>query len=274
MDVPFLLSRLTEEEKKVYDEVFSFSQEAMISYMKRHQEKEEDKALMAHVEGGGRAADFKFRPPTAGGRGGMAEEEEEGGSSRAGQRRRPFGDGKEVKAHHLLVLLLRLRQICCHPGLIKSMLDSEARSVAGSIENKELGEEGADEDLISQLADMSIGKTQEEEEVKSVLNLDNPVFKGERESSKIAKVVEELEELKRRQEETGVMEKAVVVSQWTSMLVSSLEISATVQARFDLSWRCSLIIPVPKDFFLFDPSWREKTTINSNFKVTCASFEF
>ncbi len=59
------------------------------------------------------------------------------------------------------------------------MLDSEARSVAGSIEDKELGEEGADEDLISQMADMSIASSDNssEDEIKSVLNMDNPVFK-------------------------------------------------------------------------------------------------
>lgn len=28
---------------------------------------------------------------------------------------------ENVKAHHLLVLLLRLRQICCHPALIQKV---------------------------------------------------------------------------------------------------------------------------------------------------------
>lgn len=31
------------------------------------------------------------------------------------------GQSKEVKSHEILVLLLRLRQICCHPGLIDSV---------------------------------------------------------------------------------------------------------------------------------------------------------
>lgn len=30
---------------------------------------------------------------------------------------------KPVKSHEILVLLLRLRQVCCHCGLIASMLD-------------------------------------------------------------------------------------------------------------------------------------------------------
>jgi transcription termination factor 2 len=49
----------------------------------------------------------------------------------------------------------------------------------------------------------------------SVLDLKNPVFAESLESSKINTVVTELRALK---EKSGVMEKAVVVSQWTSML--------------------------------------------------------
>lgn len=42
-------------------------------------------------------------------------------------------------------------KICCHPGLISSMLDSEAKANEG-IEDQD----GEELDLISQLADMSI----------------------------------------------------------------------------------------------------------------------
>ena len=45
-------------------------------------------------------------------------------------------------------------QICCHPGLIKSMLDAESKATEG-LED----EQGDDIDLISQLADMSIRYT-------------------------------------------------------------------------------------------------------------------
>jgi len=34
---------------------------------------------------------------------------------------RMAGQSKEVKSHEILVLLLRLRQICCHPGLIDAV---------------------------------------------------------------------------------------------------------------------------------------------------------
>ena len=59
----------------------------------------------------------------------------------------------EVKAHHLLVLLLRLRQICCHPGLIKSMLDQDTKLSEG------IEEDGEEIDLISAVEDMNISNT-------------------------------------------------------------------------------------------------------------------
>ena len=44
-----------------------------------------------------------------------------------------FSAGSDIKAHHLLVLLLRLRQICNHPGLIKTMLEEETKVAEGNI---------------------------------------------------------------------------------------------------------------------------------------------
>ena len=47
-----------------------------------------------------------------------------------------------------------LFQICCHPGLIKTMIDSEAR-VNGGLEDSQSVEE--DDDLINQMSGMAIG---------------------------------------------------------------------------------------------------------------------
>jgi len=41
--------RLNNDERKVYDEVFSFSQQAMLNYMKKHQEKEDDLKYIKQV---------------------------------------------------------------------------------------------------------------------------------------------------------------------------------------------------------------------------------
>lgn len=178
----------------------------MIDYMKQHGEKQDDQAFISHVQKTGSGTGFEFQ----GGRG-MSEVDQE--DKKGGYK---FMQDKNVKTHHLLVLLLRLRQICSHPGLIRSMLDAESRVNEG-IED-EIGEEA---DLVSQLADMSLSSKAGKgpsEEVENILDISNPVFREHRESSKIEKVVTELKKLKAKHRETGIMEKAVIVSQWTSML--------------------------------------------------------
>ncbi|PNF38558.1 hypothetical protein B7P43_G04028 [Cryptotermes secundus] len=92
----------------------------------------------------------------------------------------------DIKTFHILVLLLRLRQICCHPGLIESMLDKE------SCENDGIEDEtGLDVDLLSQLSNMGLDDRKEKESVdadglvkRKVLVHSNPVFKKDRLSSK------------------------------------------------------------------------------------------
>ena len=100
------------------------------------------------------------------------------------------------------------------------MLDTQTKVNEGIIKD-------SDDDIINKMADMSIAKpncdveddNEEEEKVKEVLDLGNPVFKERRPSSKIHIVLEKLMELRKKKDKTGNMEKAVVVSQWTSMLI-------------------------------------------------------
>ena len=97
------------------------------------------------------------------------------------------------------------------------MLDTQTKVNEGLIKD-------ADDDIINKMGNMSIAKPngdveEEEEKVKEVLDLDNPVFKEKRPSSKINIVLEKLLELRQKKDKTGIMEKAVVVSQWTSMLI-------------------------------------------------------
>ncbi|XP_045776348.1 transcription termination factor 2-like [Maniola jurtina] len=136
---------------------------------------------------------------------------------------------KPVKSHEILVLLLRLRQVCCHCGLIAAMLDHD--------NNTELAEDTGSEDLLAELNKLTLqdnntsrrrsgGKQAEKEEeepgegttaaeaIKSVLSSNNPVFNLQRQSSKIKAVMECLN--KNIFKNKG--EKAVVVSQWTSVL--------------------------------------------------------
>ena len=62
------------------------------------------------------------------------------------------------------------------------------------------------------------GDENDETQFDDILDLSNPVFKEERPSSKINIVIEKISDLKKKQRETGVIEKTVIVSQWTSML--------------------------------------------------------
>ena len=101
--------KLSDEERKVYDEVFSFSRQAMVNYMKKHEENKSDQEMIKAVQDNG----YKFRPDF-GASGAEAEVEKSGGYDMASK----FSAPSDIKAHHLLVLLLRLRQICNHPGNI------------------------------------------------------------------------------------------------------------------------------------------------------------
>lgn len=60
---------------------------------------------------------------------------------------------KEVKSHEILVLLLRLRQICCHPGLIHAMLHDEDDDLNTSESRGEV-----DTALLAELSNLNIEK--------------------------------------------------------------------------------------------------------------------
>jgi len=188
---------LNKDEKDVYDKVFGFSQVALQNYMAKAKDKE-DERLGTTVTGygsrgpsnssWGNSDDFTYCP----GQGPLAQQ----------------GD---VKAHHLLVLLLRLRQICCHPGLIKSMLDQDTKVSEG------IEEDGEDVDLISAMQDMDLESNKNVIKEENILDISNPVFAESKSSSKIETVIDELKKLADKKAE-GDVEKAVIVSQWTSML--------------------------------------------------------
>ena len=188
---------LSKDEKDVYDKVFGFSQVALQNYMAKAKDKE-DERLGTTVTGygsrgpskssWGNGDDFTYCP----GQGPLAQQ----------------GD---VKAHHLLVLLLRLRQICCHPGLIKGMLDQDTKVSEG------IEEDGEDIDLISAMQDMDLESNENVIKEETILDISNPVFAESKSSSKIETVIGELKKLADKKAE-GDVEKAVIVSQWTSML--------------------------------------------------------
>ncbi|XP_068915165.1 transcription termination factor 2-like [Tenebrio molitor] len=125
---------------------------------------------------------------------------------------------KEVSQHEILVLLLRLRQICCHPSLIKQMLHGDED--LGEAEDQEQTEEL---NLLEQLNRLNIDDSDGQvvasdesvglkEASKGFLHASNPVFQSDRRSSKIEALLTLLKE------KVSSQDKAIVVSQWTSLL--------------------------------------------------------
>ncbi|XP_050664600.1 transcription termination factor 2 [Leptidea sinapis] len=137
---------------------------------------------------------------------------------------------KPVKSHEILVLLLRLRQVCCHCGLIGAMLDEDSADLdedpAGKDLLAELNKLSLEEGRSKRMSRISIDSQDDEveeppvegttvaEAIRSVLSPKNPVFNLERRSSKITAVMDCLN----KNVFSNKGEKAVVVSQWTSVL--------------------------------------------------------
>ncbi|XP_068221876.1 transcription termination factor 2-like [Palaemon carinicauda] len=190
---------LTQKEREVYDRIFQFSRSTMTHYMKSQEEKEREKLDKWGGHGKPnfrRPDDHKYTPtlPSA----------------------NDDGMTGDVKAHHLLILLLRLRQICSHPSLIKGMVETNPE--ADGIDTADT--DGLDLDIVSQMAEMSLRPTDEVEEEadikvkKNILTMDNPIFQRTMRSSKIVSIIEEIQKIRSQ----GTREKSVVVSQWTTML--------------------------------------------------------
>lgn len=123
----------------------------------------------------------------------------------------------DIKTHEILVLLLRLRQICVHPWLINSMLDQEDMQASG------MADDNLDPRLLSQMNNINLHDSVEIAEpdnetvvdqrlAANLLTSENPVFKPDRISSKMRMVFDKIEEILQKGD------KIVVVSQWTSTL--------------------------------------------------------
>ncbi|KAK0171288.1 hypothetical protein PV328_009036 [Microctonus aethiopoides] len=136
----------------------------------------------------------------------------------------------DVKQHEILVLLLRLRQVCCHPSLIHSMLDRDDLEVDG------LEDDAENNDLMKSMMKLNLNSSKSdvdgEEEgdigvderiTEHLLTSDNPVFQRSRISSKLRAVLELVKKILDKQE------KVIIVSQWTSNLEIVAEQLASIK---------------------------------------------
>ncbi|KAM8977775.1 transcription termination factor 2 [Pelodytes ibericus] len=174
---------LSAQEQSVYDVIFARSRSTLQSYLKRH-------------EGGGANT-------TRGGDNPFDRVAREFGACDLPSSAPPQGSSTV----HILSLLLRLRQCCCHLSLLKVTL-----------EQLELKSEGLTMSLEEQLNALSLCELQTPDPKSTVslngANFPAKLFETESKSTKIDSLLSELRSIG----STAEPQKSVIVSQWTSML--------------------------------------------------------
>ncbi|XP_017778365.1 PREDICTED: transcription termination factor 2 [Nicrophorus vespilloides] len=196
---------LDKEEMDVYQKVLIFSRTLFSQFLHQRAEKDQN---------------FAAENPTF-----TTKHDPNGEYSKMHRKLLQMNRVKEVKQHEILVLLLRLRQICCHPSLINDMLNSTEMDVGDDVnDNEELAI-----NILDQLNKLNLNDDDKEdynpaqgisnegvtlrEATRGVLNPNHPIFTKTRRSSKLQKVINILKE--------NVLDnddKAIIVSQWTGLL--------------------------------------------------------
>ncbi|XP_067322715.1 transcription termination factor 2 [Anolis sagrei] len=177
--------KLSEEEQSVYDVLFAKSRSTLQSYLRRQE------AQSGSGSSGGNPFDKgsqKFRP------------DQQNPMGKSSQDNTPIST-----TIHILSLLLRLRQCCCHLSLLKVALDQA-----------NLASEGISLTLEEQLNALTLSEP-DSSDPQSVVYLFGAAFNVElfeatRQSTKLSHLLEELKAIQ------GHSQKSVIVSQWTSML--------------------------------------------------------
>ncbi|NWV00542.1 TTF2 factor, partial [Upupa epops] len=179
---------LSAEEQSVYNVLFARSRSTLKSYLKRQEQKNEGRECAGGNPFEKVAQEF-----------GVSQKESLEGSQSAASH--------ISSTVHVLSMLLRLRQCCCHLSLLKVALDQANLDV-----------EGLSLSIEEQLSALTLSELQTPDSTSTVyLNgtaFKTDIFEVTRESTKIAHL---LAELKTIQSYPGT-QKSVVVSQWTSML--------------------------------------------------------
>ncbi|NXN47255.1 TTF2 factor, partial [Rhinoptilus africanus] len=179
--------KLSAEEQSVYNVLFARSRSTLQSYLKRQEQKNEGRAYASGNPFEKVAQEFAVNP-----------KEFLAGSQGASQ---------VSSTVHVLSMLLRLRQCCCHLSLLKVALDQV-----------NLSSEGLSLSIEEQLSALTLSELQTPDS-KSTVYLNGTAFKTDifeitRESTKIAHLLAELKTIQSHSDS----QKSVVVSQWTSML--------------------------------------------------------
>nr|XP_057938990.1 transcription termination factor 2 [Doryrhamphus excisus] len=184
--------KLSVDEQAVYNVVFDRSRSTLQNYLKRHEGND--------MKSGSSAPSNPFHRGA-----------QEFGISQADPALSSSQQPKQASSTiHILSLLLRLRQCCCHLSLLRKTLDSS-----------ELQGDGIVLSLEEQLSALSLSSSPSPSDAattKDVCLNGTPfaslLFEDGNRSTKISAIVAELEAIRRKSDD----QKSVIVSQWTSML--------------------------------------------------------
>uniref|UniRef100_A0A670IHM1 Transcription termination factor 2 n=1 Tax=Podarcis muralis TaxID=64176 RepID=A0A670IHM1_PODMU len=176
--------KLSEDEQSVYDVLFRRSRSTLQSYIKRQEMQCTGQHPGENPFDKG-AQQFRCHPQ------GTLEKQSQ--------------DAPPVSTTiHILSLLLRLRQCCCHLSLLKVALDPT-----------NLNSEGISLSLEEQLSALTLSEPKDTSDPMVYLfgtAFSVDLFEATKQSTKLSHLLEELKAIK------GRSQKAVIVSQWTSML--------------------------------------------------------
>ncbi|ESO95145.1 hypothetical protein LOTGIDRAFT_232224 [Lottia gigantea] len=198
---------LTSYERAIYDKFFATTKSTVQNFVKRHEEKE--------------AGTWNSSSKST-----LTEEFQEKlklndskGSTSGGVGLSSQSDGK-TNASQLLVLILRLRQCCCHFSLMKQQLEDESLDLEG-IEEKDNIELTLEEQMQGLLLESDNSTSDSKTDSTVPTTTDKPdlklMFQPSHFSSKLKAVVEKIKSI-RRESKKGQPLKSVIVSQWTKML--------------------------------------------------------
>lgn len=125
---------------------------------------------------------------------------------------RMVGSTHEVQSHEILTLILRLRQACCHPGLIKEMVE---KTDLADLEMEQCDENNDSRtDLLDMMKKLNMNDGDDDNHaVCRKFSIENPVFSYDVPSSKIETMMNVL-----RERVLNTSDKAIIVSQWVSFL--------------------------------------------------------
>ncbi|KAK3610427.1 hypothetical protein CHS0354_016603 [Potamilus streckersoni] len=186
---------LSKEERRIYDMIYAQSRSILKEYIRRHEEKQ----MLRDGSSSANPFQDRFSPTSRAASSAMAT----GSASQITLSSTLVNQEKGPRGQEILVLLLRLRQCCCHLSLMKGAVDEETQ------EN-----EGIELTLEEQMRGLLLDDNSDKQEPE--LTKSSPLFEKTALSTKMKALLEKVRDI--NTPEKSNKSKCVIVSQWTQML--------------------------------------------------------